>query len=210
MQEMNLQFNSALALGCFQNFVIVKAAYFTFSRFQYLRVCQDLSVYRRGESQSRPRFRSLQVAALEVCKYVQYCGTISLGPTGSQNQIIQACPLEKRLQYLACQMGAQVFSWEIPASWNEAEKDHKPGVQQPASLENPQQASRCMPNHVCLPFRPKLQDKQIGFFHSRNGGVFQSAVCAVLWGLLPPRSISTFFIVQWDLGVQVPLVTRVK
>lgn len=31
----------------------------------------------------------------------------------------------------------------------------------------------------CLSLRPKLQDKQIGYFHRKTEGVFQSAVCAV-------------------------------
>lgn len=72
-------------------------------------------------------------------------------------------------------------------SCGEAEGQYKmasPGLH---SL-SPSVASRCMPVVKPAP-KPKLQDKRVGLFHRKPGGVFQSAVWAVPWLGSLPRTV---------------------
>ena len=57
-----------------------------------------------------------------------------------------------------------------------------------------------------LPLRLKLQNKQIGLFHRKTEGVFQSVQCP--GGGCLPRTISLIATVPWDSGMQAPLIIR--
>ena len=61
------------------------------------------------------------------------------------------------------------------------------------------------PLDVCqtwsLSLRLKLQNKQIGLFHKKTGGVFQSAVGFVSGGDSLPRTVFSIVTVPWDPGI---------
>ena len=101
---------------------------------------------------------SNQPAILKICKYIQYSGAIRLSPTASQNQMLQACSLENICSAWYAKRLLKFFPWETLATWNESEGDHKIGVYQPASLENPQQTSRCLPSQITS-FKAKVIEK---------------------------------------------------
>lgn len=72
----------------------------------------------------------------------------------------------------------------------------------------------CSYLNVCqtrsLPFRLKIQYKQIGLFNRKTGVCF-SQLCALCpWGHHYPRIISPFVTVLWNPGMQALLVNRVR